>query len=282
MTPRRDSQATSEPVTSGVQARQACIPGGFVLLARQIWKSSLWALPDAARILAVHCLMRANHKPGKVNVGGEVIMVERGQFWTSVAALARASGRTKRSRLSTQNVRTALARLQSVQFLTSDATNHGTMITICNYETYQNPENYSDNQTNKRPTSAQQAGNKRLTTNNNDKNDKNDKKVQNTFALSDEKHRSAPHASIVGLPLYEADKKLREKLTDDVFKRWESAYPGVDIPALIKSLHEWEVANPTRQKKNRMKFFVNRLSAQQDRGGASESKPRSRGWTDGI
>lgn len=85
------------------------------------------------------------------------------------------------------------------------------------------------------------------------------------------------HPWLMGLELYEGDQKLRERIWK-VDKAWMAAFPGVDIGALIKRLHAWELANPSRRKVDRVKFFNNRLASEQDRGGyrgASEGSRRA-------
>lgn len=68
------------------------------------------------------------------------------------------------------------------------------------------------------------------------------------------------------LELYRNDVKLCNKLPI-VMAAWQSAYPGVMINAEIRKAHAWEVGNPSRRKKDRLKFLTNWLNRAQDRGG---------------
>jgi uncharacterized protein YdaU (DUF1376 family) len=80
-----------------------------------------------------------------------------------------------------------------------------------------------------------------------------------------------------GLELYEADFKLCKKLP----LVWDSlvkAYPGVDIPAFIKRMHAWEMANPQKRKKNRIRALNNWLSIEQDRGRRDTNGNHQRGF----
>ncbi len=66
-----------------------------------------------------------------------------------------------------------------------------------------------------------------------------------------------------GLDLYEVDSKLCKKLPT-LMPAWIEAFPGVDVAAEIKKAHVWELANPTKQKKNRPRFLQNWLNRAQD------------------
>lgn len=140
-----DLYAAASPFEAEPQ-KQETIPGGFVVLARQIWESRLWALPDATRIVALHLILRANHKRHTLKVGGEVVHIERGQLWTSVRGLA------KGARVSIRKARTALDQLEKLELATHQATHHGMLVTLCNYTLYQNPDNYRDTPSDTGPT----------------------------------------------------------------------------------------------------------------------------------
>jgi len=59
---------------------------------------------------------------------------------------------------------------------------------------------------------------------------------------------------IRGLRLYEDDERLcREWLA--LLIEWRRAYPDVDISSEVKRAHAWEVANPRRHKKDKVRFL---------------------------
>jgi DNA-binding MarR family transcriptional regulator len=59
-------------------------------------------------------------------------------------------------------------------------------------------------------------------------------------------------------------------IPDQVFARWEQAFPGVDIDAELVKAEAWYQANPRRRKKNTDRFITNWLaSASKDRQQAS-------------
>jgi len=111
------------------------VPGGCVLIARKIISSSLWESSLATRVLAITCVLEANWKDGKTKDG---TAIKRGQFMTSIRKLA------FRSNLSVRKTRTALKDLEATQFLTVKATQLNTIVTINNYESYQNIDLYRD------------------------------------------------------------------------------------------------------------------------------------------
>jgi len=80
--------------------------------------------------------------------------VKRGQLVTSVASLSEAT------HLSTQQIRTCLRRLQETKEIVVKSTNKFTIVTVCNYDSYQ----VSEDEANKQLTNKQQTTNKQLTT----------------------------------------------------------------------------------------------------------------------
>ena len=119
---------------------------GFIVLYRGIleWE---WYSDLKVRVLFLHCLLMANWEDK--NWEGQVI--KRGSFVTSRSILAKETG------LTVQQLRTALDKLISTNELTRSTTNKYTVITVTNYDKYQN-YNHVDNQqtTNKQPTNNQQ------------------------------------------------------------------------------------------------------------------------------
>ena len=117
--------------------------------------------------LFIHCLLKANVKQKK----WQGITIERGSFITSYNHLA------IELNLSTQQVRTALDKLESTGEITRRITRNqqgsNTMIVIKNYNEYQS----SNTQDNTQITLKQHSNNTQITTTKECKNDKNDKNV---------------------------------------------------------------------------------------------------------
>ena len=132
---------------------------GWVKLYRSLitWE---WWDDDVTTKLFIYCLIMANHEDTKWHG----VPVKRGSFITSLENLSAGIKKT------VQVTRTALNHLQKTGELTSKSTNKGRIITINNYDAYQQSED-TNQQTNaqadnKQLTSNQQATNKQLTSNN--------------------------------------------------------------------------------------------------------------------
>ena len=113
----------------------------------------------------LHLLITANHKKAKWQ--GNTI--GRGQLITSHANLAKDLG------LTIQKVRTSLSKLENSENVTVKSTSKFTLLSVCNYDTYQSEDSATNTPINRRVTDEQQSNNNQVTTNKNDKNDKNKK-----------------------------------------------------------------------------------------------------------
>jgi hypothetical protein len=153
---------------------------GYIILARGTYKDSkTWrALTPIQKVVMITLLFMANHTDGEWWDGyrKEFIPVKRGQLITSTQKIKQACGKG----ISIQNVRTSLVNLENMGFLTRQPTHQYTLITIANYDFYQDGKNYLTQQ----PTQHQQGSNKGLTTNNNDNNDNNDNKRKDLLSES--------------------------------------------------------------------------------------------------
>lgn len=99
---------------------------GWIKLHRKMldWE---WYDDTNAKIVFLHCLLRANHKDKRWR--GRVI--QRGSFWTSLPSLSDELG------LSIQQVRTSINKLKSTGELTDSPHAQGRLIIIKNYEMHQ-------------------------------------------------------------------------------------------------------------------------------------------------
>ena len=125
----------------------------FIKLYRKLLKWR-WADDPNTFALWIRLLLLANFE----DKGWHNITVKRGQVVTSVAKLAIESG------LSKQQTRTCLDRLKDTKEIVMEATNKYTIITICNYDSYQSFECSSQQTNNKQITNEQQTNNKQITT----------------------------------------------------------------------------------------------------------------------
>lgn len=139
---------------------------GFILLYRQITEWEWYQNPNTFRLF-VHCLLKANFTDGRF----EGIDVNRGQFVTSLPSLS------KQTRLTIQQVRTALEHLKSTGEITYRIYPKFRVITVVKYNDFQQ----DNRQLNRVATGNQQASNRQSTGNqqqykkNNKNNNKDDK-----------------------------------------------------------------------------------------------------------
>lgn len=128
------------------------IPEGYILLARKVAKPDhwLWRLRPQHFKFAVGILLLARWRDGSYTApDNTVITVKRGQYAAPFRRIAH------ELKLSVQNVRSAVLVLRRTGFLTHEVTHGISVITICNYERYQNPESYTNAPTNTKPTQGQ-------------------------------------------------------------------------------------------------------------------------------
>jgi len=125
-----------------------------------------WEWFDNANMikLFIYLLLKANHKEGS----HQGTIIKRGQIKTGLDSLVTSL------KIPKQQLRTCLKKLENTGEINTQITNKYRIITICNYDSYQDEQQAINTQTNKQLTSKQQATNKQLTANNNDKNKKND------------------------------------------------------------------------------------------------------------
>lgn len=151
---------------------------GWIKLHRKVMKSSMYRqLNSKQRDVMFAVLLLANHESNTWEFRGEVYNVKPGQFITSLDSLKENCA----SDVTTQNIRTALLKLEKHGFLTNESTKKNRLITVVNWGLYQSCESATNKETNRQLTNNQQTANKQLTTNKNDKelkNEKNDKKVK--------------------------------------------------------------------------------------------------------
>ena len=187
--PKRTPRRTFKSVT--------CLEGilsGWIQLHRSL-KNWEWFTDVNTSHLFIYCLLRANHKDTK----WRGIDINRGQFLTSLDTLSRETGLTIRQ------VRTALDKLKLTGELTSKTTNKNRLISITNYNNYQE----DDKQSVRKKAGKRQADDKQTTTDNNNNNENNENNIKNTDIfnfdierLLDDKSRQAAKKKAPGWDLY--------------------------------------------------------------------------------
>lgn len=158
---------------------------GWIKLHRQLQECPMWYSERFSKGQAwVDLLLLANHKDKKILFNGEMIIIKRGQYLTSMVKLA------EKWKWSRPTVVKFLNVLEKDKMITRSSDNTKTLITIENYEIYQD---FSDSdlqptlQPILQPTLQQSCNpiNNLLYTNNNDKNDKNNILCSNSLNETD-------------------------------------------------------------------------------------------------
>ena len=141
---------------------------GWIKLHRKLQECWIWRIDKAfdERSAWIDLLLSANHKDVKLSFNGELILVKRGQFITSVRKLSEKWKWNKDKTLK------FLRLLESDKMIKRDSDRFRTLITIENYEVYQ-----TDADTERTPIGTQQGtqDGHEPATNKNDKNVKNAK-----------------------------------------------------------------------------------------------------------
>lgn len=108
--------------------------------------------------LALHFILKANYRAKK----WKGLIIDRGQLVTSRGQLSEETG------LSEMQIRTAIDKLDNCGFITKSGTRKYTIITVCNYDLYQQAQDGFDNgcqpTDNQQITSKQPTDNQQITT----------------------------------------------------------------------------------------------------------------------
>lgn len=129
---------------------------GWIKLYRELKNKAIWTGSNSEqRDVLITILMNVNWDVTEFDLLGKKLIVEPGQWVTSVEKIRKLTGGA-----STQNVRTALKRFEDYEFLTSTSTNHGTVISIVNWGKYQGREDEANKHSNKALTNTSQTPNK--------------------------------------------------------------------------------------------------------------------------
>ncbi len=120
---------------------------GWIKLHRKIRDNPLYKDCNAKqRDILINLLLMVNYTSNKWIYKGEEFEIKPGQLITSLDTIANSCAKD----VSVQNVRTALLKFEKYGFLTNKSTNKNRLITIVNWEVYQ--EEYKNQQTNQQAT----------------------------------------------------------------------------------------------------------------------------------
>ena len=146
---------------------------GWLKLHRSIFENAVVAKKPFCRGFAwAWLLAQAAHTPVKIEVKGKVIELQRGQLCHSVRFIANAWGWDRSA------VDRYLTRLKTETMIETETETGQSIITICNYSTFQDEPDYTETAVETAvETGARQQRDSSETKTKNDKNDKNEKKV---------------------------------------------------------------------------------------------------------
>lgn len=143
---------------------------GWISLHRKFleWE---WFADNNMVKLFIYLLLKANHSDNT----WKGVEIKRGQLLTGLDQL------NFYTKISIQTLRTCLKRLEKTKEINMQVTNKYRIITICNYDSYQQVQQATNKQTNKQLTSNQQTTNKQLTANNNVNKENNENNVNKSL-----------------------------------------------------------------------------------------------------
>jgi hypothetical protein len=172
MSLKKDTQATQD-TTRGQ---------GFIAMHRLVREHWIWE--DCQKFQWwVDILMECNYKDRKVPIAGKVIECKRGESLNSLKTWA------KRWRVDTGKVRRFFKLLQDDGMITLENVVKTTRLIVCNYDTYNKPQQPNDTQT----TRGRHANDTQANTNNKDNKEKKGEKApvsSQTYGSSAEQARS--------------------------------------------------------------------------------------------
>jgi len=125
---------------------------GYTKSYREKWQHPVFRDLLEAGIWAWMCDTAA-WKDTKIRFNGELVSLRRGQLVTSIRFMSEGF------RIGEQVTRTFLENLKNEGMANTQPTHRGTVITICNYDKYQENENSANTPVNEQPTSSQRAAN---------------------------------------------------------------------------------------------------------------------------
>jgi hypothetical protein len=105
--------------------------GGFIVRHRKVLESRMATLPGSQFALAILMLLEANWKPSVIRWGGTERILQRGQLILSERGISERYGCDR------QTIRDCLDALRRQETITTERTQHGTIVTWVNYLKYQ-------------------------------------------------------------------------------------------------------------------------------------------------
>ena len=202
---------------------------GWVKLYRSLldWE---WYDDINTKVLFIHLLLKANHKERAY----KGMLIKRGELVTGRIVLSAELGLTE------QQIRTSLTKLKSTNEITIKTTNKNSVVSIVNYDLYQDIENDQPTEQptgNQRITNKQPTDNQQVTTNKNVKNNKNVKKGRKEESLFSFGADAQKNESDLTSDPKKPDKEEKEKSSAEKEKFGKPEFRQALIDAGVEEQH---------------------------------------------
>lgn len=212
------------------------IGDGYIILARRVFNNDhwVWQLPPNhfKFLIGIIFAARWGKNPADFTApDGTVLKIKRGQYACAERRLA------EKFKLSRQVIRTCLKKLSSYGFLTHKVAHGITVITVLNYDTYQNPALYYNPENNPSLTQGQPKPNPLK-----NKENKDNKVNQKEYSGEIEK----TIAILAKIPSVTPDML---KQTPDRLDEYIAEWPDIDPVLIAKSMLAW-YSDPKNTVKN--------------------------------
>jgi hypothetical protein len=222
---------------------------GWIKVHRKILDSAVFQNEYLLK-LWIYCLVRANHKEVSVSIktgkGNTIVKLMPGQFIYGQISVSRDLNWPRRT------THDRLKKLERLGNLATQSTPHYTIVSICNWESYQEIEN-TINDVFRQPTANQPPTNRQPTAT--DKNDKNDKNIReggnNSEISAHENGQYPPSLELIKIPVSEREDVIARQIKPlNMSKEQQEIYmskigavsynvprSGMKIPLTVESVY---------------------------------------------
>ena len=214
---------------------------GFILVHRRIRDHWIWK--DSKKLLWwIDILMECNHEGKTVNIGFQLIDCERGQTINSLLTWS------KRWGVDISTVRRFFKLCENDQMIVTENLLKTTRLTVCNYDSYNDPKQAKQTQSNSK-ANVKQFGS-------------NSDAIQTKNELKNEERKSGTLAKnfkeLTEDEFYHAVAKFKEKyqkeMLRDFFEYWKEADPNGKMKFQLEKT--WDTGGRLRTWKKREPFFA--------------------------
>ena len=225
------------------------IPGGYYIKARCIQKSKISKAPPHVREIWDILLRDANHKSYN--------KIKRGQLLTTyndiIDELSWYVGYRK-CKYTKAQCETAMKWLKKATMIATTKTTRGMIVTILNYNKYQDPKNYENhNETQTRTTTEPQQHDTIYKNDKNDKNDKNKKTIG---------EKTNPSKKFTPPELKQVFEYCKQRNNNVDHQQWHDYYTSNGWMVGKNKMKDWKAAVRTWERKNRTNGQVRSFSQQ--------------------